>query len=173
MSETLNRLNKISEIAGFIAKIGMVLLAIGIAVAIIMICVVGLNPDLLTDISEFTESTVTNNQVLMLCLTVIIGAAFGIVLLYYLDRFFANIHENNTPFTDENVKYLRTIAILLLIFTFVVPAISMLLAYALDAGSDLIIQFNFVSLFAAFIVYFLSLIFKHGTALQKESDEML
>ena len=172
MSETLNKLNKISEIAGLIAKICMVLLTLGIAAAVILICVVGLDPNFLTNLSE-SEVTITNGQILTAGVTLFFGAVIGMVILYYLDRLFTNIHKNNTPFTDENVKSLKTIAILLVIFTIVVPAVSALTAYALDAGYDWTMQFNVISLFAAFIVYFLSLIFQHGTALQKESDETL
>lgn len=171
MSETLNKLNKISWFVSILAKVCMVLLAIGIVALTAMAVVVSLSDALLAEISDFVGRTIVSGQVLGVFIAAILAAALGIVTLYYIDRFFSNIHKSNTPFSDESVRYMEIIAVLLLISTIAIPAISALLAYAFD--SEVFMQFNLIPLFAAFIVYFMSLVFRYGASLQKESDETL
>ncbi|MCL1810870.1 MAG: DUF2975 domain-containing protein [Methanomassiliicoccaceae archaeon] len=169
MSETLNRLNKISKYIGLGSKVLFVLLAIAIVFAFAVIVAVTLDPDLV----GLFEPTVKNGQVLATCVTTICAGALGLIVLYYISRLFMNIYKNNTPFTDENVKTLEIIAIMAIVCAIAMPAASALSAYAFDAGYDQVIGFNAFTLFVAFLVYFLSLIFKYGAVLQKESDETL
>ena len=171
MNETLDKLNEICGLARIVAKICMALLVIGIVVSIIMIGLVALYPDFLTDIFEIGGTTITNGQILATSVTAIFGGALGIVILYYLDCLFTNIRDCNTPFTNKSVKYLETISILLVIFTTSVPAASAIAAYAFSTA--VVMEFNIAALLVAALVYVLSLIFKHGTSLQKESDAIL
>jgi len=171
MNETLDKLNKICGLARVTAKICIAFLIIGIFASIVMIGVVALYPDFLTDVFETGGTTVTNGLILATCVTAIFGGALGIVVLHYLDCLFTNIRDSNTPFTNKSVKYLETIARLLVIFTISVPAVSAIAAFAFS--TDVVMEFSISALLVAGLVYVLSLIFKHGTSLQNESDAIL
>jgi len=106
-------------------------------------------------------------------ITSISGFCFGLIVLYYANRFFTNVYKNNTPFLEENVLCLNRIAILMVIGAIALPIISGAAVYVLDVGYDMVVNFDLFVLFAALFVYFLALIFKHGVELQKESDSTL
>ncbi|MCL2032872.1 MAG: DUF2975 domain-containing protein [Methanomassiliicoccaceae archaeon] len=170
MNDTLNRLNKISRYAGLAVKALMVFLIAVIALVLILMIVTALDPEMVLDnVDEFTKS----GQVLSMCAIIIVAVAFGLIALYYADRLFTNVYKNGTPFMDDNVKCLERLAILLLVGTVILPIISAAGIYFLEAQSDLLFQFNPAMLFMALLFYFLSLIFKYGVALQKDSDETL
>jgi len=170
MSETLDKLTKISKHVALFTKIFMVICVIALVAVIVMVVAVALNPDL---ISNFDGVSFTSNQLIAMGITSISGFCLGIIVLYYANSLFTNIHKNNTPFRDENVFLLRRISLLMVIGAFALPIISAAAAFALNAGYDWVVSFDLFVLFTAFIVYFLSLIFKHGVELQKESDSTL
>ncbi|MDR1954900.1 MAG: DUF2975 domain-containing protein [Candidatus Methanoplasma sp.] len=171
MSDALNRLNRISGYIELTAKVLIALTIIGMIFAFALMVVVILNPDILPEVSGITAAT--TEEAITLGVTIISGCVFGSITLYYLHRLFASIHKNNTPFVDENVKCLEMIAILVIAGSIAIPAISWATAYILDAGYELIMAFSPPLLFVAFLIYFVSLIFKYGTVLQKESDATL
>jgi len=172
MSETLNKLNRISRLVEKGANIIMFLLIIVmilmlIAVTILMI----LSPDVLPSppgAEEFTK-----DQILVVCANAVLSGVFLVIALYYVRSFFGSIHKNNTPFTDEGVRSLEILAIILVACAFIVPLGSALLSFATGFWPAQIAVFNPFLLFMALVMYFLSLIFKYGAALQKESDETL
>jgi hypothetical protein len=177
LSDALKKLNRISSFAGVIAKIIMAVLAIATVVAVIILIVTFTDPNLLTDPGRWGNITVTApatiDQIRAAALAALVVIAFAEAIMYYVDRLFTNIRENNTPFTDENAKNLRIMAFLILAAVLVMAATGAILAYAFGTGSDIYIGANPFSLLVAFMVYVLSLIFSHGATLQKESDETL
>jgi len=168
--DTLSKLNRISKFVGWISLFLIVLMAIAI-VAIVAVTLAGaLNPDLINDIAD---TSFTGGQVLGTGVVSITGCALGLAVFYFIYSLFMNIHRKNTPFADENVKYLEKIAIVEVLGAIVLP----ILGFASEYGQNAWL-FNFgsmipVALFVAFVAYFMSLILKYGTALQKESDETL
>jgi hypothetical protein len=170
MHETLNKLNKLSLWGGLLTKIAMILLILGAVFLLILMVVTALNPDVLIDI---LDNEMAKDDILVVCAAGLAVLAIGLLILYCLDRILDNIREAGTPFTDENVKGLRRIAVLVLIAAIAVPVIGFILVKITDAGSNVMIEFNPFLLFVAVLVYFVSLIFKYGVALQKESDETL
>jgi len=174
MSETLNRLMRISELAELLARIFMYLLVAVIILAVILTVLVALNPDLIPYIAENIEGTdVATNDFLAMSVACITGGVIGVVTLYYVRSLFSNIHKSGTPFTDESVETLVLIAILVVVGTIALPVITAVSSYAFGVWPNHAMDFNPFMLFVAFLLYFLSLIFKYGTALQRESDEML
>ncbi len=169
MSDVLNRLNRLSRYVGMAAMAFMILLGVAIVAVVILTIAVTLNPDIMS----WFDDAATSGQFLSICAILVVAGSLGIATLYYVYRFFMNIHRDNTPFTDENVKCLQRITILILISVIATPVISMIMGAAFEPESGNMMDFNLLSLFAAFLMYLLSLVFKYGTALQKESDETL
>ena len=148
----------------------MILMAAALAAAFIIAIAVTLDPGVM---SSITDAAVTDSHVLATCVTAAAGAIFGLTVLYYVKRLFGNIRKNNTPFTDENVRCLEIIAVLVIIGAIAIPAVSAAAAHIFESGAHQVEEFHLFSMLVGFIVYFLSLVFKYGTVLQKESDETL
>jgi len=168
----LNRLNKISGYAGVAAKIIMVLLVICIVAAVILLAALYFDFDLI--INEFADEPVTRGQIQAAAVNGIAGSIVGLAIMYFINRLFTNIHKSNALFTDDNVRDLRIIAILLAVAAVVITIVSVLTIVFLLDTADVVVGFNpLVMLLTASVVYIVSLIFSYGTELQKQSDETL
>jgi len=166
---------KISELAELLARIFMYLLVAVIILAVVLTVLVALNPDLIPFVAENVEGAevVTNGDFLAMSAACVTGGVIGVVTLYYVRSLFLKIHKSGTPFTDESAETLVLIAKLVVVGTIALPVITAVSSYAFGVWPNHAMDFNPFMLFVAFLLYFLSLIFKHGTALQRESDEML
>ncbi|AIZ56689.1 hypothetical protein Mpt1_c08100 [Candidatus Methanoplasma termitum] len=172
MSDTLDKLNKISWFVGIVVKILMALIVCAIVVVIALAIVAAVNIDFVLDnVSGLTSGS----QVAILAVCVIVILILMFVILYYIDHFFMNIRKNNTPFNEASVKDLKILAILTLKLTIAQAVIGAVLAGTIFASQDLpsVIGFNPLSLFIAGVIYVLYLVFKYGVDLQKEADETL
>lgn len=170
MSDTLNRLNKLSFYVSVIVKLLMVFVAIVTIASLIVSIYIALNPDFVAEVFSPPD---TYGSIQAMLIIVIAGGAVGFVILYVVNHLFMNIYRNHTPFMDENVKDLKYLSILVLVEALIVPIVGLTAAYTLDANLDTTLNFNIAFLFMAFLLYIVSLIFRYGTALQKESDETL
>jgi len=151
MNDALEKLNKVSRWMGYGAIVIMAIAVIIMVTFVGLAIAVAVNPDLFTP--YFNDETVTTGMMLAACGAGIIGGALIFIAFYYVHRFSANACKNNTPFTNDNVRYLRIIAILTVVCA--------------------VITLNPFMLLVSFLIYFVSLVFKYGTELQKESDETL
>jgi len=168
-NDTLDRLN---WICWFVNKIAIVL-QIAVVVVIIAIFIgMGLSIVFQDTLLSLLGSDFALGQLLTQCITGICVGVIALLVLHHVGRLSMNIYKNNTPFTKENVLHLEMIAIVTIIGAFAVPIASTISAYALDAPGAAY-PFNILLLFTGLLVYFMSLIFRYGTALQKESDETL
>ena len=177
----MTKLTKISRYGEVFAKILMILLAIAMIVMVIMLVAVAFNTEILTEALEEVGTTFDipaedlNVMAIatMLTVCVLVVGALGIAILYFVNRMFENICKNNTPFTKDNARYLVVIATLIIVCTIAVPILDFGLQRVLDTAYYPSYGFGLMPLFVAFLLYFLSLVFKHGAELQKESDETL
>jgi amino acid transporter len=170
MNTALKRLNTICKYAEILALIAMIVLVIITALTAIMITAVALDPDI---VNRVGDGTYTSDQLLAMGAVVIVALIFAFMILYYAYLLCKNIYRNNTPFTDENVKYLERIAILTVVCAIVIPVVGWLFALTIGVDPAQMLAFNPLMLLFAFPVYLLSLILKYGTTLQKESDATL
>jgi Mn2+/Fe2+ NRAMP family transporter len=170
MNNALKRLNTFCRYGEVLALIAMVVLVLIIAATAIMMAVVGLDADIL---SQIDDSAFTSGQLLAMGTIVIAAMIFALVILYYAYLLCKNIHLNNTPFRDENVKYLERISIFTVTCAIVVPIIGGIFVLAMDIDPTQMLTFNPLMLLFALPVYLASLVLKYGTTLQKESDETL
>lgn len=88
-------------------------------------------------------------------------------ILLYLEKLFRNIYNNETPFTLDNINYIKKIAYLLIAIvatSFVCDLISTaIFDYAISAKIDL------TSLIYVLIIFSIAYIFEYGYELQKNS----
>jgi len=92
-------------------------------------------------------------------------------MMLFMDRLFTNIRRSYTPFTLENAKVLKHAAVALLFSVVSMPFIFVILASLLNQRYQISIELLLFVL--SLIVYCISLVFRYGALLQKESDETL
>ncbi len=90
------------------------------------------------------------------------------VILLYLERLFNNINKYETPFTLENVRYIKLIAYLL-IANIVLSAIFGGL-FEVIIGNSFDFDMNMTSLIEILFLYSMSYIFEYGYELQLDSN---
>ena len=98
---------------------------------------------------------------------VLILLAIVFLTLRNIEKLFKNIHDGDTPFTLENVNYMRKTA-KLLIALIVVPAI-LNLASSLVFKKNLDLSINGVTITEILFLFCLSYIFEYGYNLQSDS----
>lgn len=101
-----------------------------------------------------------------ICLIAFLGITFFI--LKYVEKLFVNIHQEDTPFTLENVKYIRKIATLLII-AIVAPTVVGLLFQAM-ANIDMNIGIELMDFVLVLIIFSLAYIFEYGYEIQLDSN---
>ncbi len=97
-----------------------------------------------------------------------------VAIFYLTNQIFHSINTDHTPFTIENAKRIKIIAILLLIIATVPILLQLLLYYLiyLEPGSYTIGS-NFALILFSLVFMCLSYIFSYGCDLQQEVDETL
>ncbi len=88
-------------------------------------------------------------------------------LLKYIEKLFVNIHNNDTPFILENVKYIKVIAVLLIISMFAPDILGTI--FELITKLDMGIEYNIVNIIFALIIFSLAHIFEYGYEIQLDS----
>lgn len=105
--------------------------------------------------------------------TEIVVLSTGITLVFmwmmfkYVEKLFVNIHNENTPFTLENVKYIKKIAIFLIAAVLFPDVIGIMfeLFTKVDTGAEL----EIMNLILSLIVYGMAYIFEYGYEIQLDS----
>jgi hypothetical protein len=146
----------------------------------LIICIVGASIVLILTIADpdllvrNIEDLPTIAQLQALAVNATAMAFAGLLILYYINHLFTNIHKNNALFTDGNVRDLKIIAILIFVSAIVLTAVTVLTLFFIENTENIVVGFNpMIMLATAFVVYIVSLIFGYGTELQRESDETL
>jgi len=116
-------------------------------------------------LSHSTTYHIFATEYVLLCLIVSLGIFF--LLFHNIEKLFLNIHRENTPFTLENVSYIKRIAFLLVLFI-VIPNVTGLL-FELATHSNMEIELEVSNLLLAFIIVIISYIFEYGYEIQLDS----
>ena len=91
-----------------------------------------------------------------------------IIIFKYVEKLFSNIKNNNTPFTMDNVNYIKKISYLMIALIMITPISSMLFNLLLDISSDNS-GIELVSIMEILIIFSMSYIFEYGVEIQKDS----
>ena len=95
-----------------------------------------------------------------------------IIVLINVEKLFTNIKNNKTPFTIDNVKYIKKISYLMiaLIITSSIPGTIMNLLIGIDDGESV---FELMNILEILIIFSMSYIFEYGYELQKDSKGIM
>ena len=91
-----------------------------------------------------------------------------IIILSYVEKLFRNIKNNNTPFTLDNVNYIKKMAYLMIALILINPISGMLFGSILGV-SEASIGFDLISILEILIIFSMSYIFEYGYEIQKDS----
>lgn len=120
-----------------------------------------------------------------LLLKLILCIAYGAVvatMFVAFSRVFLEVSKGDSPFTLTQVKRLRVIAALLVVYgvldNAITNCVALMQANGVNAGyistnSDTIVSIYFAPFIIAAVVFAFSFVFKYGVLLQKFSDETL
>lgn len=89
------------------------------------------------------------------------------IILLYLEKLFKNINSGDTPFTMDNVAYIKKMAYMM-IAVILLPTVSGLFSQ-LISGLDLNIDFNTFSIIEILFLFSLAYIFEYGYLIQLDS----
>ena len=91
-----------------------------------------------------------------------------IIILNYVEKLFTNIKDNNTPFTLDNVNYIKRMSYLLIALIIISQLTGTLFGLILgvsESGEG----FELMSILEILIIFSMSYIFEYGYEIQKDS----
>ena len=114
----------------------------------------------------YKESLIT-----MLGLGLILSCFFLFKLLGYIEKLFVNIHNNDTPFTEDNIDHIKNIGLFYILYALIplIPEILIALIFKLDIN----VRVNSISYLLVLIIGVAYYIFKYGYELQKNSKQVI
>ena len=95
-----------------------------------------------------------------------------IIILSYVEKLFNNIKNNNTPFTLDNVIYIKRISYMMIALIMITP-ISELLFNMLIDNLESSGGFELMSILEILIIFSMSYIFEYGYEIQKDSKGIM
>ncbi len=125
------------------------------------------------DVKKFMEMMQPNRKYVVIGLyevgfiTLFVGLFFISKLLDYLDKLFVNIYNGDTPFTLDNINYIKKMAYYM-IFCMILPVIGEA-CFTAAMLRDVELDIDLFSIMSIILVYSLSLIFEYGYRIQQDS----
>ena len=102
-------------------------------------------------------------------LFLIIDLIIMIIVFRYVEKLFNNIKNNNTPFTLDNVNYIKKISYLMISLIIIIP-IADVLFNAIFNSNNIDSVFDLLSILEILILFSMSYIFEYGYEIQKDSN---
>lgn len=180
MNETKQKIVKTSKVVAIVLKISLILVAIAIGALLLGIGFLALGRN---GLSESLQQTLTIaaggasamgiaiSNLIWVCSLGIVVLIATFMVLFTLHRLFVNISNEPSPFTKNNVKVMKRVAVWTVIMC-VVECIVSGISDKLLTG-EITFTVDFIWLVVAAAVYGIALIFDYGTQLQQQSDETL
>ena len=130
---------------------------------------VEINPSYKDTINSFASNSKVANTIFSIILSCsLIFACYSLYTLFgYLEKLFININEKDTPFSSENVIYLRKIALYLSLFV-AIPDFFGILA-ELIFRINLSVEIDLINYLFVVLIITISYIFKYGYEIQLDS----
>ena len=95
-----------------------------------------------------------------------------IFILSYVEKLFNNIKNNNTPFTLDNVNYIKRISYLMIALIIITPVSELLFNMLID-NLENSSGFELMSILEILIIFSMSYIFEYGYEIQKDSKGIM
>ena len=103
---------------------------------------------------------------------VLVDIVICIFILGYVEKLFKNIKEYNTPFTLDNVNYIKKISYLMIGLIIISP-IGGMLFNIIKPGIEAESTFGLMSILEILIIFSMSYIFEYGYEIQKDSKGIM
>jgi hypothetical protein len=180
MNAIKQRIKKSSKIMVIITLVLCISLIVGLCVPVTFLIwhAIAPNADLssLNGISFYSSAgqlMTTTNELVAEMYTILVSGVLILFVLFLALRIFQSISKDVIPFSQDNAKRLKEIAIVLVVYAIVQP-IARACFYSIF-NPEMVIRssFNVVSIILAFIFFFISVLFAYGAELQRLSDETL
>ena len=95
-----------------------------------------------------------------------------IIILSYVEKLFNNIKNNNTPFTLDNVNYIKRISYMMIALIMITPLSELLFNMLID-NLESSGGFELMSILEILIIFSMSYIFEYGYEIQKDSKGIM
>ena len=95
-----------------------------------------------------------------------------IIVLGYVEKLFNNIKNNNTPFTLDNVNYIKRISYMMIALIMITPVTELLFNVLVD-NLESSGGFELMSILEILIIFSMSYIFEYGYEIQKDSKGIM
>ena len=128
--------------------------------------------------SEFIEifNTHSNAEIIGYAETALVFLLISIVLvifvLGYVEKLFNNIKNNNTPFTLDNVHYIKRISYLMIALIILTP-LSGVFVNLIFGMTEVESPFELMGILEILIIFSMSYIFEYGYEIQKDSKGII
>ena len=93
-----------------------------------------------------------------------------IIILGCIEKLFNNIKDKTTPFTLDNVKYIKKISYLIIALILITPISDILFSIILGISTGGSSPFELMSILEILIIFSMSYIFEYGYEMQKDSQ---
>ena len=103
----------------------------------------------------------------------IINIVIMMIILNYVEKLFNNIKNNQTPFTLENVGFIKRISYLMIALIIITPISNILfnvISTSTNSGEN---SFGLIGILEILIIFSMSYIFEYGYELQKDSKGIM
>lgn len=121
------------------------------------------------EIEKFT--LYSNNSKLLFMIVLSVSLMLACICLFkmleYLEKLFVGIHDNDTPFSSDNVNYIKKIALFLALHIFIPDFFGTLSSIIFKL--DLAVEIDLINYLFAIIVFVIAYIFKYGYEIQLDS----
>ena len=91
-----------------------------------------------------------------------------IIILKYVEKLFSNIKNNETPFTLDNVGYIKRISYLMIALIIITPVSGILFDLLLGLSSEGS-SIELIGILEILIIFSMSYVFEYGYEIQKDS----
>ncbi len=184
METTQQKLKKFSQIVYVLATIGKIICIVGITACIIC-TVIFATPEVRNTLPETTITVETANggsvrnlaDMLSMMAFSLTATIFSLVVCSKLQKLFANMRDQETPFTMENAEIFKSIAIIMLVGAVVPTVVAVIVGYgavAIDRSLSFNVGYDMnFSIMSVLICFVMSVVFKYGCELQTQVDETL
>ena len=93
------------------------------------------------------------------------------MLLKYLDKLFTNIYNGDTPFTLDNVSYIKKMSYIMMA-SIVLPMFAQIF-YNIATMQNVELEIELFNILEIVFLYAMSLIFEYGYRIQKDSKGIM
>ena len=100
---------------------------------------------------------------------ILINVIIVIIMLNYVEKLFGNIKDENTPFSLQNVDWIKRIAYLMIALIIINPLPNVLFASKLGLTENSA-YFDLISVLEILIIFSMVYIFEYGYEIQKDSN---